>query len=263
MINNILLPWEQYNEKAVSVTVPYVYSISNKQGQCLVYFGSKHSYDPSDKQIPKLKEQWSKFLKHTKGKNSIVLVEGGKRQVLGNEKEAITKGGEAGFISFLADKEGIETDSPDPSWGSTFDNLAKKFSKEKVLYFRAAQIATQWNRLPNREDFKGYLESFLKRYQKEFCLTDTDCSFENIKNIHQKLFGTNFDENNNNFFKKISAPIYNDSIINEISRADSNMRNIHIIEQVKKYWDLGFNIFIVFGSGHAIIQEPALKALLV
>lgn len=263
MAKNLLLPWEQYKEKAASVDIPYIYTISNKRGQFLTYFGARHTYDPFDKQIPKLKDTWSKFIGHTKGKIPVVFVEGGKRKIFANEEEAITKEAEAGLITFLATQEGIEIYSPDLSWGSAFNDLVKQFPKEQILYFRVAQIATQWNRLLIKGEFNEYLNSFLKRYQKDFELTDADCSFENIKDIHQRLFHNDFDENNKDFFNRISAPIYQDSIINEISRTDSNLRNIRIIEQVKQYWNEGRNIFIVFGFGHAIIQEPALRVLLV
>jgi hypothetical protein len=52
------------------------------------------------------------------------------------------------------------------------------------------------------------------------------------------------------------------SRINEIARKTSDVRDENILNEIVKYWSEGKSVFVVFGSGHLIIQEPALREIL-
>lgn len=264
MIKNLLLTSQQYDEKRASIHVPYIYSIAKGEEQCLVYFGAKHTQDFKHTQFSILQEEWKRFLEITGDRKKIVFIEGG-RKITGiykDEKEAITDGGEAGLVHYLAYNASIPVESPDAPKNYLFNELAKEFSREYIVYLRAADLTYQWNRIPNQPDFNLYLGKFLERDRKALDWPDFDFSIEHIRAIHKKIFDTEFDERNKEFFYKITNPHLKNSIINKISQAETILRDVYVVEQVKRYWDQGFNIFIVFGSGHAIIQEPALRILL-
>jgi len=61
---------------------------------------------------------------------------------------------------------------------------------------------------------------------------------------------------------KFIDPNRTDTKLNELIKTYSNERDLKIVAEIKKYWYEGKNIFAVFGSGHLIIQQPALEKLI-
>jgi hypothetical protein len=51
-------------------------------------------------------------------------------------------------------------------------------------------------------------------------------------------------------------------MINRISAFDdSGLRDNYMLDQINNYWKKGLNIFIIYGYGHAVMQEPVLRSL--
>ena len=92
--------------------------------------------------------------------------------------------------------------------------------------------------------------------------TDFDFSLNNLKIIHKNMFGTDFNQENTNFFGKIVTPIKTETIINKVTRKSGELRNEYISKEIQKYWNDGFSIYIQYGASHAVIQEPFLKEII-
>jgi 1,2-phenylacetyl-CoA epoxidase PaaB subunit len=259
-IQSLLLSWEEYNQKEFEV--PYVFSIKNDT-QELVYVGTRHCYDPDDKEFEKIREEWDSFYRRNEGNNLLVVVEGGVRSIEKSEKEAIIKGGEMSFITFLADQKKVSSVCFEPTRGEVFDELVKKYSKEKIFYQRIAQVILQWNTLIERPSFEEYIKYFLQKDKDQSNWADFDFSLDNLKKIHTDLFTTEFNESDRDFFYKIVDPTQKNTIINEISRDEDIVRDTIVVKGIIKEWQNRKSIFIVYGSGHAVIQERALRNLLV
>ncbi|OGY60832.1 MAG: hypothetical protein A3I31_01495 [Candidatus Colwellbacteria bacterium RIFCSPLOWO2_02_FULL_44_20b] len=73
-----------------------------KDKQHLFYFGAEHSRNPEDKQFTEIENYWNDFLKRTDGKNKIVFIESGVKEIYKDKAEAVKKQGEVGFTAFLA-----------------------------------------------------------------------------------------------------------------------------------------------------------------
>jgi hypothetical protein len=52
------------------------------------------------------------------------------------------------------------------------------------------------------------------------------------------------------------------TVLNEISRGSSHFRDRHIFERIAQGLKTHNRIFVVYGSGHAVKQEPALRAVI-
>jgi hydrogenase maturation factor HypF (carbamoyltransferase family) len=138
--------------------------------------------------------------------------------------------------------------------------LAKQFSKEEIAYYYFARSANGWNRMKEpKPEFEKYISQSLKKNETESKWLDFDFSLENMKNIHKKLFGDEFNENNSNFFKDVVSPIKSDSRINEVARSCGNIRNEYMVNEIQKYWSTGYSIYIHYGAGHAAMQKPAIE----
>jgi len=89
------------------------------------------------------------------------------RQVEKSEEQAVIKGGEMAFITFLANQDKVSTACFEPMRGEVFDEIAKKHSREKMFYQRMAQIVLQWNTLTEKPEFEGYIKYFMEGDKKE------------------------------------------------------------------------------------------------
>lgn len=210
-----------------------------------------------------LKKFWNEFLLKANKQKSIVFVEGGKRQVCSSEEEAISKGAESNLITYLADKESIETFSPEPPEPFRFEELLKRFTKEEIIYYEFARVTFQWNRYLKKPDFKMYITDSLKNDKKNSGWTDFDFSIENMLRIEKSMFNRNFDQNDKDFYYNVTNPTTNFSRINELSKfEDSGFRDPYILSQIEKYWNNGQSLFIVYGCSHAVMHEQAINHLL-
>lgn len=257
---------DRYNELSKNgFDGPYFYKITNGK-QALFYIGANHSHDPKNYQYDKIRDYWNEFLKETDRKNSIVLVEGGKRRIPEPEKDfgendAIKEGGEADFIAYLAFKACIETESPEPDDEFMLKELNKTFSLGEILYYSFVRTADQWNRLPEpRPDFWEYVEKYIKHDKEAIGRPNFDTPKELFIGLHNKHHSNcGFSEYDQECFHNDSNPSIPE---NKVACASSFIRNMHITNEILRLWKEGKNIFVVYGSGHAIVQEKALKQLL-
>ncbi|MDQ5911907.1 MAG: hypothetical protein QG568_120 [Patescibacteria group bacterium] len=258
-ILELLLPWDEFNKR--SYPQPYIYRIGAK-GNILIYFGAKHSLDAKHEQNEQIKEQWESFLVETISGRRKVVAEVYSEGLFLDENHAVTARGESGLISYLAKRENIEVVIPGLGKQEQMKICDEYFSRDMILYHHALQIALQWNRLEDKPPFDQFIEKFLMRDKEGTDWDDTDFTLEHIKNIHESLFGQPFDQKDKDFFSRMTDPSQFHSITNEISRKQNDLREVQIIDTIVKIWDEGNSVFVVMGSGHAIIEEPALRILL-
>ncbi len=234
-IKKLLLPREKYDEELQKWgRRPFTFEIE-KDGKVLYYFGANHSSDPNNHQYPALREYWKKFLK-VSGKDRIVLAEGGLRPVAESEQEAIEKGSEGSWVTYFANKENKPVACPD-------------MSTEEFLEMNKEVDKDEWFLTENLRKF-----DYLQRSKRKMVLP------EGFKELYKKYIGKDFDENENQ--NNLVNPNRNDAVTNKLSRMHSDLREVKIVSEIERYWKEGKSIFIAFGSGHLVIQKPALKALL-
>ena len=110
--------------------------------------------------------------------------------------------------------------------------------------------------------FESYINSCLKQDEIDSGWEDYDFSFEHMKKVQKTLFGTDFDINDSDFFKRVVDPTKTETVINKVSRfEDEGFRDLHIVGEIEKYWNQGKSIFVIYGATHAVIQEPVLQTL--
>jgi hypothetical protein len=255
-----LMTYQKYN--GLKHSTPYTFTL-NLGTNVLYYYGERHSYDPVHTQWDTEKVFWQSFLEKTTSSKRIVFVEGSKRTVESDEVQAILKDGGMGFITHLANKEGIDTYCPEPDRTFERTELLKQFSKEESQYYYFARVVGQWNRKQEpKQDFEIYMNGFLEKDKKDTGWTNFDFSIEKMQEIHKMLFDTDFDKNNLEFFDTICNPTKTDTVINRVARASVEIRDIHIVREIEKYMRDGYSVYIQFGATHAVMQEPLLRELL-
>lgn len=243
------------------VPEPYIF-ITEQNVAKLWYVGFRHSNDSKDPQYIELNKQWEDFLVNTEGAPRLVLTEGGVRKIekTSDTEMLIQQGGEMAYVTFLAQQAEIKVGSPEPTEKEWFDGLAVHFDKDVVAYYDFARIAYQWNRNPEKKDFRSYVSSFLEMNKISTGWKEYDFSFDHMLAIHEIIFHESFEPGNLSFLRKILDPLRNDSIINKISKYDdSGFRDEIILEKIIKHWDSGMNLFIIYGLQHAYVQRSFLE----
>lgn len=244
--------------KEIDRDYPYDYIITN--GKQFLYFnGVAHSHDPHHPQYKALKDTFAYFLKDTKKKNCVVLLEGGEPPVGKSAAEAITKYGDPGFTRFIAANAKDDSESPEPDMKHEIDTLSKKFSHDDIFYYYIARSVAQW--IQSKESYnelKQYIIYYLERQKELSGWQNFDFSFEHFIKLHDQKFKHHFDpEKCLQCTHRTSDPSKN-----LVADACSHFRDTFIVSRILELWDQGKNIFVVYGSGHAIVQEPALKEVL-
>jgi hypothetical protein len=253
--------WETLGDKLR----PYVFKIE-KGTQILTYIGATHSRNPLDVQFEIIEKEWGSFLE-VNSSSKLVLVEGGLRPISLTKEGSIIENSEAGFVTFLAEQKNLEVMCPEPDRGEERKELLKYFTKEEIQYYYFARVLPSWFEKKKVKDIS--LHEQLEKYKQglkegiDDSWSGFDFSIEHMKIIHKNIFHEEFDENNIDFIKKVINPTTEYSIINKVARASSIYRDLSIVSSIVNQWEQGKSLFVVMGFAHAVIQEKALRQLLV
>lgn len=257
---SLLLSDEEYQTRfQKKPQTPYTFEVFSEK-QAIFYFGSKHSHDPHDDQWQKLENYWNKFLKETKGKRIAFLEGSGGFGISDLTREEIIKRfGETGLLVSLAKIQNIPLVWPDLSIQQEAKLLEEKFEKDLVEYFIFVRSVGAWSQIDNAEIFNEIIKKAVNATAKR--IPNAPAEIEFYASIHRRIFGKNLTPTERENLITAAAPVYHKSIINDIARASSLLRNQRVISEVERFWLDGNSIFILFGSAHAIIQEKALNSL--
>lgn len=259
-IPSLLLPREQYFEESKKYTGSFsTFEIVDGE-KVLYYFGANHSPDIDNPQYPALREYWEKFLESTKGKDRIVLIEGGLRRIAEDEITAIKRSSEGGFVTFLSHKDNVPIASPDIKDSELVSKLPDMDREEVLLYWFLSYV-DNYQRIPEpRPDFNEDFNNWSESKKKRELWKDVNISLQYLMDLYKKVMGKDFNESEsqNNFVN----PNRTGTKTNEIARKQSDLRDANIVSEIERYWNEEKSIFVVFGRGHLIIERPALEKLI-
>lgn len=253
------MSYDQYSK--IKHETPYFY-IAKSTKQSIYYFGSSHSHDPNHPQFELLKAKWNEFLDETKGLKTVVLVEAHEMpEPEATLEKEIIKHGESGAGAYLAYKNKALLIFGEPQNDKIIVHLLQYFSKEEILFWYECQAIKFWQQHKKGRSIHEFLSNHTEKYRKLFKWPDLVISLELVNSIYKKLFNQELNIDDEELFSQITTPITVLSRINELSRSQSIYRNEQILVQIEKYWKEGSNIFVIYGAGHAVMQESAIRSL--
>ena len=253
------MSYDKYSK--IKHKTPYFYVYKSKN-QLLYYFGSNHSHDPNHPQFNLLKEKWSEFISNTKKTKRAVIVEAcemsNKELTL---ETSIIKRGEVGAGAYLSNKSESLLAFGEPKENEIINYLLKNFSKEEILLFFESIAIEFWHNSKTNKSIEEFLSNHTNKYRTLLGWPDLVISVDLINKIYKKIFGQELNIGDKKIFSQMTTPATIKSRINKLSRSQSRYRNEYILDQIEKYWNDRYNIFIVYGAGHAVMQEQAIKSL--
>jgi len=260
MYKDLLLPRDKYEEVMRQYgSSPFTFEIE-KNGQALYYFGANHSHDPSNHQYPILRDYWNKFVEVTKETERIALNEGGLRKSSEDEVSAIVNGSEAGLLTYLANKESVAIASPELSDSELLKALPQYSVIDFLLYWFLHFVNNYQTHADPKPNFNESMKRWFKYHNAKEPWNKVDFTMEEILSRYKKIAKKDFSELESQ--KHLINPYKNIALTNEISRNVGELREVKIVSEIENYWKSGKSIFIAYGSGHLIVQRPALERLL-
>jgi len=215
----------------------------NKNEKKLIFIGTSHSNNTS--QINILRERIIFF------DPQIILIEGGfENAVFINENEAISKGGEMGFVSYFAREKNILLSGNDPLESECIDFLCNIYGEDFTFFYfvlRNLDFLLRVNlSLSTEEKIKKVLEEF-KQYSK---WVDYNFSFDRFKEFFQKITNNTFDKDKTygNYFDPSLRLLETNIATEKLSR----FRDDFMIKKIKQCLLDHDRIIVLKGENHLI-----------
>lgn len=264
--------------------VPYILKLKKGKRE-LIYFGSKHSKNPSAAQFKKIEKLFTIFRKANIKSNAVILIENFLPKLEKSKSTMIKKYGESGLLQYFAHRYGIPSMCPEP----THFDLTKlliagyKFKKSDVAEWIFLNILVNTHRdklnFANKNLLKpllktcvfiekitglkriravsgasseGYISKIDKYYTRQI-----NKRFKNVLPNSIALFSKQKIQLKK--LKKIQNPFIKGGVYNDIACAANNIRDRFIAKAIINELQSGKSVFTVFGANHAFAQKPALK----
>lgn len=249
-----IMSFEAY--QAIDHSEPYIYQLESETG-ALLYFGSRHSFDPTDTQMDTLAEVWTSF------DPEVAFAEGGDLSIDGfSRTQAIERYGEVGLTRWLAQQDSVPVHSLEPSMQSEIAHLKEQgWSDEQLMLFytlrKVPQSRKQQSSVDLTEAAPRYLESLVQRFDLQGPTTLTqfeDAIGRLLPDVQDwKSIAASY------FYPGPQEPSY---FTNKVATASNRFRDQYHVERLKEAVRSGERVFAVAGSAHAVMQEPALRSAL-
>ena len=243
------MSFEQYSR--VHHPLPYVLDVHQGKGR-LIYFGFKHSRDPSDPQFVTLRKLW------VEEKPQLVLNEDISAVQRATLEESIRYDGERGALAFWAKQDHVPMRSIDMRWRDEFMVLQRKMGPMKVKMFYLIRGLEQDLRRPSGAGVST--DVVAQRILDMFRNEGIDFPPHSIEDVDRywpvlRIKGD---------WRKPSIawidPTGNGSL-SKVSRRSSEIRDAHMVSVLTDELKKGKRILAVVGASHVVMQEPALPGV--
>lgn len=235
------------------------------------YFGAFHRNDPAHPMFKQIQDEMDKF------KPDMVYVEGvralknqtpEKLQKIKEEPlENFIKDGEPWFTAKLAIDRDILVEMPEPDFEDEIEYIKTKgFEMKDIFDFYMFRQLHQYQRhLRNSPSFgMDHFERYIQPYFVR--LREVSGWGADIHSEFESDFLKTMDLGNMKYYELQVDPIpwkgKIETSLNEIARQSSLFRDRYIVERIAVGLQNHNRLFIVYGSAHAVKQEPALRELL-
>ncbi len=251
--------YEIYQQRAAEGLEPPVLLEYANDKQLLLFFGSSHSNNPDDEQWPALEENWNKFVTHQNG-NKTVITEShlSPGELAGKSREqALAEHSESGLTLWLAGQAGIAAESGEPSREAEINHLKRSYSDAQIMTYYFGRQMHQWVTRDYRTnpDWQPYAADCVQKYYS-LGVWGEQFDLDRVLAWFAENTGKPFDPQDKELLYALSDPSQS-----EVSSASGRFRDEHLKELIQDKWQEGQDVFVVYGSGHAIVLEPVLKEL--
>jgi hypothetical protein len=229
---------------------PYIVDLARRGGR-LVLFGGRHTSDPSDPMFDAIEVVFTGLTP------TFALHEGTPPAVEGEREIAIRRHGEAGLVRHLAARAGIETASMDIPLADEARLLRRELRSGDALVFLVVRQLASFNRKTARMDFDAYFGEFFAAIAPALGLAAIDWPL--IDAEHRRLLGRPLAA------PQVTAqetnPMRDDLPTQRMARLSNRLRDEHMLGVLEAALAAHERVFASVGVTHAVMLEPALRAV--
>lgn len=236
-------------------------------GKKITFLGTEHTNNPANPVFGMIDAKFQELkpdMVYVEGMGFINAQKDGIRSEIKKMTPEYTKTkGEGAYTLKCAIDSGADFESPEPQFSQEIANALKKFSKKDILTFymyRAIEQYQRKNKVRNIEDCKKVLYNEVGEFAEESHWDESE-----VNAIALEVLRT-LDVDNHSFYRDQVSPTFNEerprTVINDVSTCSSDFRDQYIFERIADGIKNHKSVFVVYGSAHAVRQEPALRALM-
>ena len=245
-----IMTWEEYG--AISHPYPYILRLSSTEGQ-LLYFGSRHVYDPAHPQVAEIQKLWAEFAP------TVALNEGGDPPVAETIEDAVGQFGEAGLVRYLAARDNMPVMSLGLSPATEVAALLPHYSREQIKLFYVLRQVAQYRLATLPVSLEKKVEEDLGIFAALYDLPGAPRSLAEIQELCESLLPnvTHWSDVPQSYFNPVPETT---RFTNGISRRLSEVSDKHMVDLLTRNVKRGARVFAVVGGSHVVMQEAALRA---
>jgi hypothetical protein len=248
-----IMSYEQYQK--IDYGEPYIVRIEARRGTLLV-FGSRHSFDPDDPQMEALEEAWDAF------EADVLLTESHGVDIGDLDRNnTIRRFGEVGLAHRLAAAASVPALSLEPYRVDEIAHLrgTGRWTEEQLKVFYTIRRVTQAVTSGADIDLEDAVTKYMAFLSSERALAPEPSTVEALDASVRELLpdAGGWQEVPQSYFYPGPQPVT--CFTNEISTAANVFRDEHHVERILAEMHDGRRVFVVVGSAHAVMQEPALR----
>jgi len=231
--------------------VPYVLSHERAGSRgALLYYGSRHTYDPADPQVAEIQSLWESF------RPTLALNEGGSPPAATSVAAAM-KFGEAGLVRYLAQRDGVPVESLEPSVQVEFGRALKAgYSPTTVKVFWAMRFYVSYRRANPGASAEEFMARALNQNTGHPVLDGPPTDVTDFARAYADLFPDSPDWKS--MPDEYLDPASSATVLNLISCEVSIARDEHMVRLIADAVQRGERVFAVVGASHVVIQESKL-----
>jgi hypothetical protein len=248
-----IMTYERYQQ--IEHEEPYIVRIEVDAGT-LLQFGSRHSFDPDDPQMDVLEAEWNAF-----GADVLLTESHGVDPEGLDRDETIRRFGEVGLAHRLAEAASVPVLSLEPD---RLDEIAHlrgtgRWTEEQLKVFYTIRRVTQAVTSGAKIDLEDAATKYMGFLSTERGLAPEPSTIEGLDACVRRLLpdAGRWKDVPSAYFYPGPQPV--SRFTNEISTATNVFRDEHHVERILAEMHDGRRVFVVVGSAHAVMQEPALR----
>ncbi len=246
--SDLILTFAEYS--AIRHTAPYLVSLTRGQARLLL-FGVRHSSDPGEAMFDQIERAFDAL------RPAFAMHEGTPPAVEPLREIAIRRHGEAGLVRHLAARTGIETASMDIPLAEEARTLRQSISQREALVFLVVRQLASFNRKTARMDFDAYFGEFFELIAPPLGLEGLDWPL--IEREHAAVLGKPL------VVRQVTGvetdPTRDRLATQRIATYSNRLRDEYMLNRLIDAWTLHERVFATIGVTHAVMLEPALRAV--
>lgn len=243
-----------------SVKLPYTIQL-NKGKKQLLAIGVSHTYDYNNPQIEIIRQKFQNF------NPDITINEGGQiNKIFPNEIDAVTSNGEVGLLKYLSDSNSKGLINGDIEDSLEFKIMLRKYSADDLLlyYIMERLIVPHLNGAYHNQDINELYEKAIQKWfiQENFPVNENWKTFIGFKKLYNYKIGHNLELTINPDIELFDYVNPNCKYC-EIGRESKIVRDSVLLEKIQSELKSNERVMVVFGHGHILAIEPALKKMMI